>query len=59
MRYNYDSDNECFVREDGLGKKIWINSVEAQRIITLYDLGNNIPEIRNKIRFNSKKIIVK
>lgn len=56
MRYNYDSDNECFVREDGLGKKLWINSVEAQRIITLYDLGNNIPEIRNKIRFNSRKV---
>lgn len=56
MRYNYDSDKECFVREDGLGKKLWINSVEAQRIMTLRNLGNSISEIRNKITFHSRKV---
>lgn len=56
MRYNYDSNLECFVREDGLGKKLWINSVEGQRIMTLHKLGNSISEIRNKITFNSRKV---
>ncbi len=56
MKYNYDSNLECFVREDGLGKKLWINSVEGQRIMTLHKLGNSISEIRNKITFNSRKV---
>ena len=57
MKYNYDVDKECFVREDGLGKKIWINSSEAHRIMTMYSLGNSIGEIRNKIQFvNSRKV---
>lgn len=51
MKYNYNSELECFIREDGLGKKIWINSTEAHRIMTMYDLGNSIGEIRNKIKF--------
>ena len=57
MKYNYNTDLECFVREDGLGKKIWINSSEAHRIMTMYSLGNSIGEIRNKIEFvNSRKV---
>lgn len=56
MKYHYDKDLEAYVREDGLGKKLWINSVESQRIMTLYNLGNSISEIRNKITFNSKKV---
>lgn len=56
MRYNYDVEKECFVREDGLGKKIWINITEAQRIVTLYELGNSISQINSKINFNSKKV---
>lgn len=51
MKYDYNPELECFVREDGLGKKIWINSSEAQRIVTMYNLGNSIGEIRNKIHF--------
>ena len=56
MKYNYDSDKECFVREDGLGKKFYINSSEALRIMSLHELGNTVPEIRNKMTFHSKKV---
>ena len=56
MKYDYDIELEAFVREDGLGKKIWINAMEGQRIMTLYELGNSIAEIRNKIIFNNKKV---
>ena len=55
MKYNYNSELDCFVREDGLGKKIWITSTEAHRIMTMYDLGNSIGEIRNKINFAKPK----
>ena len=55
MRYEYDADQECFVREDGLGKKFYINSIEAHRIMTMYDLGNSIGEIRNKIKFSNPR----
>lgn len=56
MKYNYNSDLECFEREDKLGKKLWVNNVEAQRIVTLYQLGNSVPMIRNKITFHSRKV---
>ena len=56
MKYEYDSDNECFVREDGLGKKFWINSSEAQRIMTMQNLGYSIPMINTKIQFSSGKV---
>lgn len=56
MKYNYDVKNECFVREDGLGKKFFINSQEAQRIMTMVDLGYSIPRITNKINFASDKV---
>lgn len=57
MKYVYNTDKECFEREDGLGKKFWINSSEAHRIMTMYSLGNSIGEIRNKIRFvNARRV---
>lgn len=56
MKYNYDVKTECFIREDGLGKKFHINITEARRIVTLHDLGNTISEIRNKIQFQSNKV---
>ena len=56
MKYNYDAKNECFVRADGLGKKFFINSHEAQRIMTMVDLGYSIPRICNKIQFASDKV---
>ena len=58
MRYNYNSNIGAFVREDGLGKKLWINMVEAQRIMTLYELGNSPNQIGAKIQFKSPKTTV-
>ena len=52
MKYKYDANRECFIREDGLGKKFYINSTEAHRIMNMYSLDNSIGEIRNKIQFN-------
>ena len=56
MKYNYDVNKECFTREDGLGKKFYINISEARRIMTLNSLGLSIAEIRNKIQFQSGKV---
>ena len=56
MKYKYDIDNEYFVREDNLGKKFHINIIEARRIMTMFNLGNSIAEIRNKISFSSNKV---
>ena len=56
MKYTSNKELECFEREDKLGKKICINNIEAQRIVTLHELGNTVPEIRNKITFHSKKV---
>ena len=56
MKYNYNAKCECFVREDGLGKKLFINSHEAQRIMTMLDLGYSVPRITAKIQFKSDKV---
>lgn len=56
MKYQYNKELECFERIDKKGKKLWINSVEGQRIVTLSELGNLVPEIRNKINFSSRKV---
>ena len=55
MRYNYNATIGAFEREDKLGKKIWATMNEAQRVITLSDLGYSMGEIQSKISFKSKK----
>lgn len=55
MKYNYNTKLGCFERSDGLGKKIWITMTEAQRIVTLRDLGNSLGEIQAKMNFVSSK----
>lgn len=55
MKYNYNAQLGCFERSDGLGKKIWVTMSEAQRIITLRELGNSIGEIQAKMNFVSSK----
>lgn len=55
MKWVYNSKLGCFEREDKLGKKLWITMTEAQRIITLRDLGNSIGEIQAKMNFVSNK----
>lgn len=56
MRYDYNVEKECFIREDGLGRRININIAEAQRILTLKDLGYSVSQIRNKMTFASNKV---
>ena len=56
MKYNYNVEQECFIREDGQGKKYHINITEAKRIVTLDNLGNTASEIRNKIQFQSNRV---
>lgn len=58
MKYNYDIHEEAFVREDKLGKKYWINMNEAQRIMTLHDLGYNPNQIGVRMQFNNKKVTI-
>lgn len=58
-KYKYNTEFECFERfdENGRpsGKKLWVNITEAQRIVTLYELGNSIGLIQSKMKFNSTK----
>lgn len=56
MKYEYNANLECFEREDKLGKKFYINSNEAQRIVTMRELGYSIGRICAKIQFNSDKV---
>lgn len=56
MKYEYNASLECFEREDKLGKKFYINSNEAQRIVTMRELGYSIGRICAKIQFNSDKV---
>ena len=56
MKYKYDAKQECFIREDGKGKRFLINSTEAMRILTLQKLGYGVAKINRKIDFSSKKV---
>jgi len=58
MRYNYNTSLECFERDDKLGKKYWINMNEAQRVMTLYNLGYNGNQIGAKMNFKNTKFTV-
>lgn len=55
MRYNYNATIGAFEREDKIGKKIWATMNEAQRVITLSDLGYTMGEIQSKVSFKSNK----
>ena len=55
MNSIYNSKLGCFERSDKVGKKLWVTMTEAQRIITLRDLGNSMGEIQAKMSFVSSK----
>ncbi len=55
MKYDYNYELGAFEREDKIGKKIWATMDEAQRIITLKELGYTRGEIQSKMNFKSKK----
>ena len=58
-KYKYNSELECFERfnkkGNPTGKKLWVNIVEARKIITLYNLGNTVGLIQSKMQFSSNK----
>lgn len=54
--YNYNPNKEAFVREkDNRGKPIYVNVTEAQRIVSLIDLGYSVADIENKMSLSNPK----
>ena len=53
--YIYNPNKEAFVREDNRGKPLYINITEAQRIISLMDLGYSVADIENKMSLSNPK----
>lgn len=58
MKYEYNVDLEAFERSDKRGNKLWFNMYEAQRIMTLYQLGYAPDRIATKMEFNSNKVVL-
>lgn len=56
MKYEYNADIEAFERSDKKGNKLWFNMYEAQRIMTLYQLGYTPNKIATKMEFKSNKV---
>lgn len=53
--YKYDSQLEVFKRTDNRGNHLAVNVSEAQRIISLLDLGYSASKIQNKVRLSNPK----
>lgn len=51
VKYEYNVEDEVFKRVDKRGYSLKVNIVEARRIKSLMDLGNNPYEIMRKIEF--------
>lgn len=49
VNYNYDVNKEAFVRSDKRGRALYVNISEANRIISLLDLGHSITDIQMKV----------
>lgn len=54
-KYNYNPNKEAFVREDNKGKPLYVNITEAQRIVSLIDLGYSVADIENKMSLSNPK----
>ena len=55
MKYEYDVNAEAFKRVDNRGKLLHINISEAQRIISLLNLGHSIVNIESKVKLSNPK----
>ena len=55
VEYYYDVDDEVFKRVDNRGNHLAINIAEAQRIVSLVDLGYSAYKIDNKITLSNPK----
>lgn len=55
VKYLYNADLEAFRREDKKGKPLYINIIEANRIINLLELGHSVADINGKIALSNPK----
>lgn len=53
VEYHYDVNTEAFKRADNRGKSLYVNITEAQRIISLLNLGYSISDIEGKVSLSS------
>ena len=55
VKYNYNVEMEAFKRSDNRGKAIYVNVAEAQRIVSMLELGYSVADICGKVSLNSPK----
>ena len=55
VEYYYDVESEVFKRADNRGNYLAINVAEAQRIISLLDLGYSVIGIKNKVQISNPR----
>ena len=55
VKYNYNAEMEAFKRADNRGKAIYVNVAEAQRIVSMLELGYSVADICGKVSLNSPK----
>lgn len=55
MKYIYNVELEAFRREDRKGKPLYVNIIEANRIISLLNLGHSVAEINGKVSLSNPK----
>lgn len=53
--YIYNPNKEAFVRENNKGKPLYVNITEAQRIVSLMDLGYSRTDVENRIILSNPK----
>ena len=54
-KYHYDIEDEVFKREDNRGRHLAVNISEAQRIVTLINLGYSSYKIEKKVSLSNPK----
>lgn len=55
MKYEYNVKLEAFKRIDNRGKPLFVNVIEANRIVHLLNLGYSISEITTKVTLSNPK----
>ena len=54
-KYIYDVDLEAFRRTDKRGKPLYVDIIEANRIINLIELGHSVADITGKVSLSNPK----
>ena len=55
VKYKYDVEKEVFVRVDNRGRHLYVNIVEANRIVNMINLGQSVSSITEKVRLSNPK----